>query len=280
MDRTIRARHLYFLVLIGATLTVAGSLFSQEEPVTPASPPTVFTDDSPSESPQQNGLVVDTSTNATLADALETTELAASTPQCDCPACRAAACVNQGPTPIVPGKSCCKCKELNWAKYPQTIHPAPRPGIFAIPPVTGPAYFSMWDCITNDLRAAPPKSGYAPFAINAWPFFDADWRFVESIDPSDRTFVERLKRMHLNECWTLSTGGEFWAKYHNEHNSRLTTLPTTITRSITCGFIRICGIATGCAFTANTSGPTGSGARSLQSLRTSTAVTFRTCLLT
>ncbi len=223
MDRKIRTRHLYFLVLIGATLTFAGSPFAQEDSVTPASPPTVFTDDLPSDPQRQNGLVVDTSTTATLTDALETTELAAPTPQCDCPACRAAACVNQGPVPIAPGKSCCKCKELNWAKYPQTIHPAPRPGIFAIPPVTGPAYFSMWDCITNDLRAAPPKSGYAPFAINAWPFFDADWRFVESIDPSDRTFVERLKRIHLNECWTLSTGGEFWAKYHNEHNSRLTT---------------------------------------------------------
>lgn len=99
----------------------------------------------------------------------------------------------------------------------------PRPGIFPIPPTQGPAYFSAWDQLTGQCRQVPPKSGYAPFAINAWPFFDADWRFVESIDPPDRTFVEKLKRIRVNDCLMFSTGGEFWTRYENKHNAGLTT---------------------------------------------------------
>lgn len=128
-------------------------------------------------------------------------------------------------------KTCCHGCLIDWSKYPDTIRPMPRPGIFAIPPTTGPAYFSLWDELHGDVRPAPPKSGYAPFAINAWPFFDADWRFVESIDPADRTLVESLKRLHVNDCLSFSTGGEFWLKYHREHNSRLTEVQNDYTLS-------------------------------------------------
>ncbi len=76
-----------------------------------------------------------------------------------------------------------------------------------------------------------PKSGYAPFCVNAWPFFDADWRYVESIPPQDRTFVETLKRIHWNDCWLFSTGGEAWLRYSNETNSRLTTTHNNYTLS-------------------------------------------------
>jgi hypothetical protein len=118
-------------------------------------------------------------------------------------------------------KTCCHGRQIDWAKYPETIHPMPRPGIFAIP-AKGPGYYSFWDYLTDEKREASPKSGYAPFAINAWPFFDADWRFVEGVANRDRTVVERLKRMHLNDCLMLSVGGEFWTRYGNETNSRLT----------------------------------------------------------
>ncbi|WP_197454440.1 alginate export family protein [Stieleria varia] len=96
----------------------------------------------------------------------------------------------------------------------------PRPGIFPVPP-KGPGYYSVWDHLTDQCRPAAPKSGYAPFAINAWPFFDADWRYVEGISQQDRTTVEQFKRMHLNDCLMLSVGGEFWIRYSNENNSRL-----------------------------------------------------------
>jgi len=145
--------------------------------------------------------------------------LEASTSICDCAACKAAAQGKQA----AGCQTCCHGRTIDWSKYPDTIRPMPRPGIFPIPPNQGPAYFSMWDQLTGQCRQAPPKSGYAPFAINAWPFFDADWRFVESIDPAERTLVEKLKRIHVNDCLMFSTGGEFWSRYENKHNAGLTT---------------------------------------------------------
>ncbi len=120
-------------------------------------------------------------------------------------------------------KTCCHGKLIDWSKYPATIHPMQRPGNFLIPYSSEcPAYYSIFDQITDDCQKARPKSGYAPFAINPWPFFDADWRFVESIPCEDRDLVQRLKRIHLNDCWLFSTGGSYWVNYQHQQNSRLT----------------------------------------------------------
>ncbi|WP_149496563.1 alginate export family protein [Roseiconus lacunae] len=124
---------------------------------------------------------------------------------------------------------CC----LDWENHPETIHKMPRPGIFPIP-ANGPGYYSAIDCLIGDCRQTAPKSGYAPFAINAWPFFDADWRYVESVPAQERTVVERLKRLRFPDCFLLSTGGEFWTRYAHEHNSRL----TDTTNEFTIGHIR------------------------------------------
>ncbi len=121
-------------------------------------------------------------------------------------------------------KTCCHGCLIDWSKFPETIRPFPRLGSFPISPTKGPDYFSLWDGMTGEARRSPPKSGYAPFAINSFSFFDADWRYVEGIDPADRTLVERLKRMHVNDCLMLSTGGEYWCRFMDEHNSRLTTV--------------------------------------------------------
>jgi hypothetical protein len=142
-------------------------------------------------------------------------------PCCDCPACKEAAKKKKRTRTC---KTCCHGTLLDWSLYPETIRPFPRPGMFPIPPTDGPAYFSVWDLLTGEERQAPPRSGYAPFTINQWPFFDADWRFVEGINPGERTLVERLKRIHLGDCLLLSTGGEVWMRYSNEYNSRLTTI--------------------------------------------------------
>ena len=82
---------------------------------------------------------------------------------CDCPQCQAAAKGQSSST----YKTCCHGKLLDWSKYPTTIHPMPRPGIFPLPPTQGRNYYSLYDCLTNHTRPAAPKSGYAPFAINA-----------------------------------------------------------------------------------------------------------------
>ena len=145
--------------------------------------------------------------------------------------CTCSVCGKQAPAagPSRKCETCCHGLLLDWSKYPETVRPMPRPGIFPVAPTQGPAHFSMWDALTGRCRPAPPKSGYAPFAINAWPLYDADWRFVEGIDPCERTLVERLKRIHMGDCLLFSTGGEYWARYHDEHNSRLTEVDNTFT---------------------------------------------------
>ncbi len=143
---------------------------------------------------------------------------------CTCPECQAA---KEQDKPPAGRKTCCNCQVLDWSKLPATIHPMARPGNFPIPPTQGPAFFSLADEVHGICREAPPESGYAPFAINAWSFYDADWRFVDTIPWQDRTLVERLKRIPLNDCWLFSTGGEYWTRYHHEHNSRLTEVTNT-----------------------------------------------------
>ena len=144
----------------------------------------------------------------------EKNELAA----CDCPVCRAAT----SPGTVTGCKTCCRGELIDWAKYPATIHPMPRLGFFPIPPTQGQAYYSLWDRLEGVERPSAPKSGYAATGLNSWSYFDADWRYVETIDPADRTRVEQMKRMHLNDCLMLSVGGGYWVRFMNEHNSRLT----------------------------------------------------------
>ncbi|MGB6042321.1 MAG: alginate export family protein [Pirellulales bacterium] len=106
----------------------------------------------------------------------------------------------------------------------------PRPGNFPIPR-TGCGYYSLLDQLMGTCRDKPPKSGYPPFALMAPGFFDADFRYVESLDYNERTLAEKLKRMHVTDGLTFSTGGQFWARYMDEHNSRLTETDNTYTLS-------------------------------------------------
>ncbi|HBE66754.1 MAG TPA: hypothetical protein DDW52_01265, partial [Planctomycetaceae bacterium] len=121
-------------------------------------------------------------------------------------------------------RTCCNGCLLDWSKYPETIQPMARPGNFPAPNLKGPAYYSIWHVLTDQQLKGPPKSGHSPVAINFWPFFDSDWRFVDEIPWQERNFVEKLKRIHLNDCWLMSTGGQLWTRYHHENNSRLTEL--------------------------------------------------------
>jgi hypothetical protein len=114
----------------------------------------------------------------------------------------------------------------------------PRPGNFFIPP-SGPGYFSASDWLHGNCRAKVPPSGYPPFALMPPSFFDADFRYVDKLDPCDRTLVERLKRMQLNDQWMFSTGGQFWLRYMNETNSRLH--PASIKNDYTLGRVRVFG---------------------------------------
>jgi hypothetical protein len=119
--------------------------------------------------------------------------------------------------------ACCCGHYVDWTAIPQTIRPMPRPGNFPIPR-TGCGYYSLFDQLTGTNRDKPPKSGYPRFALMPPSFFDADFRYVESLPHDERTFAEKLKRIPVTDCLTFSTGGNFWLRYMNEHNSRLTEM--------------------------------------------------------
>lgn len=95
----------------------------------------------------------------------------------------------------------------------------PRPGFFTVLP-TGPGYYSVLDVFTGNYREKPPAYGYPRFAVNAVPFFDADFRYVDKPD-ADPDFLEKLHRIHVGDNWLLATGGEVRFRYFNEVNSRL-----------------------------------------------------------
>ena len=125
------------------------------------------------------------------------------------------------PSPAPSHKTCCCGQIVDWTKVPVSIRPYPRPGNFPTPPA-GPGYFSLADHLTGNCRKQAPKSGYPSFALMPPSFYDADFRYVDSVPVEDRTLVEKLKRIQLNDCWMFSTGGQAWARFMNEHNSRLT----------------------------------------------------------
>ncbi len=122
---------------------------------------------------------------------------------------------------------CCGCC-VDWSTVPGSIRSMPRPGDFPIRP-SGPGYYSLSNQLHGVCSQKPPKSGYAPFALMPPSFFDADFRYVESLPYSQRSLVEKLKRIPLADCWTFSTGGQVWARFMNEHNSRLTEFDNSYT---------------------------------------------------
>lgn len=109
-----------------------------------------------------------------------------------------------------------------WNKVPATIHPMPRPGYFPTPPSKGLGSYSFWDSLTCQQSPAAPKSGYPATGLIQYPYFDADWRYIDRLPPEDRTWVESLKRMRIGDHSMLSIGGNHWVRYMDENNSRLT----------------------------------------------------------
>ena len=168
-----------------------------------------------------------------------------------CPQCGGQPAGAKQATP--PHKTCCCGHTVDWTKVPVSIRPMARPGNFIVPP-NGPAYFSLMDHLTGTCREQAPKSGYSPFALMPPSFFDADFRYVDSLSVSERTLVEELKRIQLNDCLMFSTGGHAWARFMNEHNSRLTENDNSYTLARTRVCSAICISRTWYACMASTSG--------------------------
>lgn len=135
--------------------------------------------------------------------------------------------------------SCCgHC--IDWQKVPGSIRKMHRPGLFPIRP-TNCGYYSLADALHGTCRNNPGKNGYPPFAMMPPSFFDADFRYLESVPEFDQSFSERLKRLQLTDNIKFSTGGQVWARYMHEHNSRLSANDNeyTLTRARAYGDLLI-----------------------------------------
>jgi hypothetical protein len=106
-----------------------------------------------------------------------------------------------------------------WANVPP-LSPTPRAGWFFVPP-TGPGYYSLRDVISGNYRESPPKNPFPPLSPTQAAFYDADYRFLDDPNYTERDVFLDLKRMHLGCDWMLSIGGEERVRYMNEIDSRL-----------------------------------------------------------
>lgn len=97
----------------------------------------------------------------------------------------------------------------------------PRPGMFAIPP-SGCGAYSLLDAFRRDYHDKPPQFAYPPFVLMQYPFFDADWRYLDDPKTPPRDIFDHMKRIRLGDDWLFATGGQAWFRYLNETNSRLT----------------------------------------------------------
>ena len=119
-----------------------------------------------------------------------------------------------------PLKTCCLGCTVNWSELPW-ICSMPRPGNFPNPP-NSPGYFRRWIICWATARRSDRRQGILRLPpchrVCLMPIFDT---WIRKTMPIAR-FVEKLKRIQLNDCMMFSTGGNAWVRFMNEHNSRLT----------------------------------------------------------
>ncbi len=137
--------------------------------------------------------------------------------------------------PAGPGPIASSCG-FDWAKVPP-VHVFPRLGFFGILP-TGPGYYSLLDYLRHECSPDRPKYGYLPFALQPFPFFDADFRYLEKTAPQD--CLEALHRVHIGDNFLLASGGEFRWRHMHEINSRLSGKPNDYELLRTRVFADVC----------------------------------------
>ena len=120
---------------------------------------------------------------------------------------------------------CATC--VDWKTVPP-VRPPTRPGFFTIPP-SGPGYYSLLDQCEGNCREKPPIQPWGAFAFYQPSFFDTDFRYLEKADNTQHDFWDPLKRIHPSHDWLLSLGGQTWARYMNETDSRLGVKNNTYT---------------------------------------------------
>jgi hypothetical protein len=106
-----------------------------------------------------------------------------------------------------------------WTRVPN-VQPFPPLGLTIGPP-RGPGYYTLLELLRGDRRESPPKYPYARFGIQAFPFFNADWRSLDNPESREADPFNFLKRIRLGDDFMFTTGGEWRWRYNNEVNSRL-----------------------------------------------------------
>ncbi len=117
-------------------------------------------------------------------------------------------------------------ERLPWWRRVPPVQPFPRPGLFIVPP-SGPGYYSLLDLLRGEEREGPPKYPYPRFSIMAFPFFDADFRYLDDPKNTETDIFDPLKRIRLGENWMFTTGGEFRFRNADENDSRLSGTDNT-----------------------------------------------------
>ncbi|MBM4069079.1 MAG: hypothetical protein FJ271_09065 [Planctomycetes bacterium] len=106
-----------------------------------------------------------------------------------------------------------------WETVPP-IHIFPRLGNFPMLP-SGPGYYSLLDHCRGDFRQARPKFPYPSFVIMPFPFFDADFRYLDNPKNQEFDWSDCLHRIHCGDCWLFNTGGEVRYMYQDLPNFNL-----------------------------------------------------------
>lgn len=106
-----------------------------------------------------------------------------------------------------------------WAKIPP-VRIWPRPGFFQMPP-QGPGYYSALDVLEHNWRDKPPRFPYPSFALIQFPFFDADFRYLDDPKNTQHDHFDPLHRLHPGDNWLFATGGQASWRHMHEINSRL-----------------------------------------------------------
>ena len=96
-----------------------------------------------------------------------------------------------------------------------------RLGLYPVFP-TGPGYYSAADVLTGNYRQKPPPFPWGRISLKPFPFYDADFRYLDDPKNTYHMWSDVLKRRRIGEGWLFSTGGEFRDRYMNEIDSRLT----------------------------------------------------------
>jgi hypothetical protein len=106
-----------------------------------------------------------------------------------------------------------------WETVPP-VAPYPRPNNFFIAP-SGPQYYTLYDYLRDRELPDRPKYPYLQWGQNSNPFFNVDFRYLDNPKNTETDWLDALKRIHPDDVWLLSTGGEIRNRYATIQNAAL-----------------------------------------------------------